>query len=137
MSQDLMESGGTIFGQRELDVLGGQPHAVFAVASKTLTVHEANQTVIAAAVDLVITLPATQAGLEFHFIVDTVSAVTGLSIDPAAADKIMGHAITEAVDKDLINTAATDVVGDSVSLVGDGIDGWYITRITGTWAREA
>lgn len=137
MAQTLQESGGTIFGVRDNAVHGGQPHAEVVTADKTLTIHEANKTVIAAAVDLVITLPPTQKGLEFHFIVDTVSATTGLSISPAAADKFMGHNLTEADDKDLINTAATDALGDSVSIVGDGVDGWHITRIVGTWAREA
>jgi hypothetical protein len=53
-----------------------------------------------------------------------VAADTGTGIE-AAAD-----------DKDAINTAATDRVGDSLTLVGDGVDGWYVVGVTGTWARE-
>ena len=40
------------------------------------------------------------------------------------------------VDKDLINTKASAVVGDSVTLVSDGVNGWYIQNSTGIWASE-
>jgi len=89
------------------------------------------------AVDLVATLPPTQKGLRYTFIVKTVSATTGLSISPNADDAIYGNGFTVAVDKDAINTAATDAVGDAITLVGDGADGWFIESIIGTWAREA
>lgn len=101
----------------------------------TVLASESGTTFLAAAVDLVFTLPPTQAGLEFTFICHTVSTVTGLQISPDAADQI---AYTTSVDnKDLINTAATDVEGDSVTLVGDGVDGWWVKAISGTWAKEA
>lgn len=96
-----------------------------------------NKLYVANAVDLVITLPATVAGLMITAVVETASATTGLSLSPNASDKIMGTGITAADDKDLINTAATDAVGDSVTLIGDGVDGWWIVNLIGTWAREA
>ena len=30
-----------------------------------------------------------------------------------------------------------DRAGDAITLVGDGVDGWYITGLTGTWTRQA
>lgn len=83
--------------------------------------------------DCVFTLPATAEGLQFTFVVDTVSATTGCSLSPNAADNINGG----TDDKDLINTAATDVKGDSVTLVGDGSEGWLSTYMHGIWAAEA
>lgn len=83
--------------------------------------------------DAVATLPATAEGLKYTFVVDTVSATTGCSISPAAADNINGG----TDDKDLINTAATDVKGDSVTVVGDGAEGWVTTSMHGIWAAEA
>jgi len=85
--------------------------------------------------DMVITLPATLAGLRYTFVVKTVSASTGCQISPAAADAI--HFVTSVDDKDLINTAATDVEGDSVTLVADGVDGWWVLGgVNGIWAKE-
>lgn len=62
---------------------------------------------------------------------------TALTISPAAADMILGPDITGADDKDLICTKATQVRGDFVQLgIGDA-DGYVVTRMRGTWAREA
>jgi len=105
--------------------------------SATLTEDDSGKIHIAAAVDLVFTLPATQAGLVFQFVVGTVSATTGASISPAAADQIIGNGFTAADDKDAINTAATDAAGDAMTVVGNGTTGWLITNTVGTWAREA
>ena len=98
---------------------------------------ESGAVYVIGATDVVATLPATQAGLRYRFCVSAVSAVTGLAISPQAADKIMGNGFTSADNKDAINTAATDREGDMIEVIGDGIDGWYVTNIIGTWAREA
>lgn len=107
----------------------------------TVLASESGATFIGSAADVVFTLPATAAGLVYRFVTGAVSAGTGLSVSPAAVDKIMGScdgvAITSADNKDLINTGATDVLGDSITLMGDGVDGWYIIGSTGVWAREA
>jgi len=70
-------------------------------------------------------------------VVGATSTSTGLSVSPAAADQIIGNGFTPADDKDAINTQATEVIGDSVTLVGDGASGWYVVNVGGTWAREA
>lgn len=94
---------------------------------------------LAGAANIVFTLPSTAAGLRYTFQLAAagLSSGTGLSISPAAADKIMGNGFTSADNKDAINTGATDREGDLIEVVGDGADGWYITRVIGTWAREA
>ena len=75
--------------------------------------------------------------LAYTFIVKTLSATTGAQISPATADAIHGAGLTSVDDKDVINTAATDAEGDMVTIVGDGVDGWWITELEGTWAKEA
>lgn len=105
-------------------------------ADYTLTAADSGKVFLAGAVDLVFTLPSTVSGLVYTIVVKTVSASTGCSVSPAAADQIVGNGFTVADDKDAINTAATDAVGDSITVVGDGSVGWYITNVAGTWARE-
>jgi hypothetical protein len=100
---------------------------------------ESATTYIATAANLVFSLPPTEKGLVFTFVVAAsgLSAGTGLSVSPAAVDKIMGNGLTSLDNKDAINSGATDREGDSITLEGDGVDGWYITSVIGTWAREA
>lgn len=109
-------------------------------ANRTLTARDTGKLFIADAVDLVVTLPAVDAtmkGVWFSFFVKTVSTVTGLQLSPAAADLVRAAGVTAADNKDLINSAATDAVGDSVRLVCDGVDGWIAMNMRGTFAREA
>lgn len=104
------------------------------------------QNVIADSV--VITLPATVVGYNFTVrnggvkssggAKGTVSDGTALvSISPNSVDKIAGNAFTATDNKDALNTKATSHVGDEMSLVGDGVNGYMVTRVIGTWAREA
>lgn len=102
-------------------------------SNQTLTANDSGTTYIAQTADLVFTLPSTAADLRYTFVCAAVSAGTGLSVSPAAAD-----AINEGTDnKDLINSGATDALGDAVTLVGDGSTGWYTVSKIGTWAAEA
>jgi len=97
---------------------------------------------------ITVTLPATAASL--NFVVrnggDSASGTPvgsgyngsmAVTISPQAADKISGYALTLADNKDLINTKATAKVGDEVTLLADGTDGYTVVEIKGTWAREA
>ena len=97
---------------------------------------------------ITVTLPATTAGAYFSIRNGGVPksgapAGTGddfsclVTVSPNSSDKIQGYALTAADDKDLLNTKATARVGDEVRLVGDGTDGWLVTQIKGTWARQA
>lgn len=82
----------------------------------------------------VISLPApTTAGLVFTFICGHADGE--INIDPGAATyTIKGVGISVAATKDLKNTAASNAVGDSVTLVSDGVTNWWIIAIQGTWA---
>lgn len=86
---------------------------------------------------VVITLPATVVGMVFEFVNAGADGAVGFSVSPSALDKIMGCGLTSADNKDLINTKATAKKGDRVVLVADGVNGWYLLEMIGTWAREA
>lgn len=85
---------------------------------------------------VVITLPATAPGLFYLFENAGADAAVGFSVSPNASDKFQGVGLTAADNKDLVNTKATAKKGDRLAIVGDGADGWYVVRMTGTWARE-
>jgi hypothetical protein len=108
-------------------------------ANYTVTAADSRAVILVTGVDKVMTLPATVAGFEYTFVLAAagLSAGTGLAIAPDAADKIMGNGFTSADAKKALLAGATDREGDSITLVGDGVDGWYIVGVTGTWTREA
>lgn len=108
-------------------------------ADYTLTAADSGALVIVTGVDKVLTLPATVAGLVYTIVLAAagLSAGTGLSISPNSVDKITGNGFTPADDKDAVLAGSGDRAGDAITLVGDGVDGWYITAITGTWTRQA
>lgn len=110
-----------------------------AAATQALTAAQSGQRFVGA-VDAVFTLPAAAAatkGVSYEFETGALSAGTGLSISPAAADHIRGNGLTSTDDKDLVNTGATDRLGDSVRIYCDGVDGWVIEAVVGTWAKQA
>lgn len=110
-----------------------------AAATQTLTAAQTGQRFVGA-VDAVFTLPAAAValtGVWYEFETGALSVGTGLSISPAAADHIRGNGLTSVDNKDLINTGASDRLGDSVRLYCDGVDGWVIDAVIGTWAKEA
>lgn len=97
---------------------------------------------------ITITLPATAASLNFTVRnggdADANAAVgsgyngsMAVNVSPQSGDKISGLALTPADNKDLINTKATAKVGDEVTLLADGTDGYTVVSVKGTWAREA
>jgi len=76
---------------------------------------------------------ATTAGMEFTFVCGHADGE--INIDPGAATHtIVGISISVAAGKDLKNTAASNAVGDCVTLVADGTSKWLITQMQGTWA---
>ena len=110
-----------------------------AAATQTLTAGQSGTKFVCGAVDTVFTLPAASAataGVWYEFECGVLSATTGLSISPNASDHIRGNGLTSTDDKDLINTAATDRIGDSARIYCDGVDGWVIEAVVGTWAKE-
>ena len=85
---------------------------------------------------VVVTLPSTVVGYIFTIRNIAADGAAKISLDPAAADKIMGPDIAGTDDKDLILTKATSKKGDYVVVIGDGSLGWYVVDLSGTWAAE-
>jgi len=109
--------------------------------SCTLTADDSGSAVLVGTDALVVTLPATSAGLQYTFINSGADGNNIITISPAAADKIIGTIVNAAADAvatasddgDLVNTKATSNRGDRVTLIADGVDGWYIAEGAGIW----
>lgn len=85
-----------------------------------------------------LTLPAIAAGLSGLTILAVGAfGTTAVTIDPNAADMILGPDITGADNKDLICTKATQRRGDFVELIAGDADGYMVVKKRGIWAREA
>lgn len=86
-----------------------------------------------------ITLPSTVVGRVYTIRNgaegDSDGEVT-VTVSPAAADKIIGNGFTAADDKDAINTNGRGGI-DEITLIGDGVDGWHVASVAGTWTRQA
>lgn len=93
-----------------------------AAASKTMTLPEAS------------TVPGMR--VTFTHQVASTSG-NGHLIDMAdATDLVRGLGITPSAGKGIQCTQATSRIGDSITLVSDGADAWYIESATGTWVIE-
>ena len=115
--------------------------------SKSLDAGDSNKTFLIGTDALVMTLPATVAGLRYTFINSGADGNNIMTISPAAADGIAGT-ITLAgtvvqldgtVNKDAINTKASALLGDTITLVGSGVTGtgaWFVEGSAGIFARE-
>lgn len=130
-----VESGGavTVAAGGAITVADGaalNSPAVGKTADFVLTAADSGGTYIIGAADKVASLPATAIGLKYTFVVLVIGGSTGFSISPTADDKINA----KADNADLVNTQATSALGDSVTLVGDGVAGWLTTSVVGTWA---
>jgi len=97
---------------------------------------------------ITVTLPSTAAGLVFTVrnggdnasgtpTGSGADATVAVNLSPAAVDLINGVLATPVDNKDLINTKATAMVGDEVTVTGGDATGWNVTSINGVWAREA
>ena len=88
--------------------------------------------------DDALTLPAIADGFGGATILAVGAfGTTKIKLSPQAADKIHGPDITSLDDKDLILTKATQRRGDFVTLMLGDADGYVVTAMRGTWAREA
>jgi len=104
--------------------------------TKTLDIQDVGK-VLNVTGDCVITLPATAAGLDFVIRHGGVDGSVLVTIDPAAADKIMGADLAGVDDKDRILTEATANNGDFIHLTYGGAAGYLVIEERGTWAAEA
>jgi len=128
----------TVVLDANLQVNGIRRTVNLAAASAVLDATQSGEKFVGL-VDAVFTLPAAAAGTKgvwYEFETGALSVGVGLSISPNVADHIRGNGLTSVDDKDLINSGGGDRLGDSVRLYCDGVDGWVIEEIIGTWAKE-
>lgn len=109
-------------------------HNEFETVGATKTLDEGDGGIVQnCPVTTTITLPATVAGTTYPVRVGA-NGVT-VTVAPNASDKIMGNGFTSADNKALIFTSQP--AGSYVVLVGDGTNGWQVSRISGTATRQA
>jgi hypothetical protein len=115
-----------------LEAFGYNESATVTGAGKTLAEGDCGvvQNVTATAT---VTLPATVVG--YSYIIRVGKPGLTVTVAPGSVDKIMGNGFTSADNKALIFT--TQPAGSFVQLVGDGVNGWMVTRISGTATRAA
>jgi len=109
---------------------------------KTLTLVDSGKVFLIGTDAKTVTLPSTVKGIEYTFVNSGADGNNIITLSPAAADGIFGTLTLAAsvvqmagtADTDLINTKSTALKGDSVTLVGDGVDGWAIVASSGIWA---
>lgn len=85
---------------------------------------------------------ASTAGLRYTFRV--TSAASELLINSASASDTFsikatgdaGASVVTSAGTGIKNTAATNVVGDNITLTSDGITGWHGTAQSGIWATQ-
>ncbi|OHB51755.1 MAG: hypothetical protein A2Y12_01335 [Planctomycetes bacterium GWF2_42_9] len=108
-------------------------------ASANAAVTESSVCYECTADNIVITLPATAAGLEFTVMNMAADGDALIEVDFQAADKNLGGlGIAAGADgKKLSNTKATAKKGDFLTFVADGTDGYRIKDMRGIWAQEA
>lgn len=83
----------------------------------------------------------TTAGYRYQFICGHASGE--ILINPATGDKIRikatedaGASVAPAAGTGVKNTAATNVLGDHLDLVFDGVDTWHMVGQSGIWASQ-
>ena len=102
--------------------------------SKTLAVADNGVAQVVTA-DATLTLPATAAGFNFTIVCGSQRGNVTINLSPVAADLIAGNGAAGVDNKDVISTLGN--YGDTISVRGDGANGWVITEVRGTWTREA
>lgn len=105
-------------------------------ANYTIDVQDAGKVIQVDTDAVVITLPATLAGLEVIVQNIAASAAALVSISPNANDLISGPDIPGTDDDDQQNTKLTSITGDYMKLIGNGGTGWFIQDMRGIWAEE-
>lgn len=89
------------------------------------------------------TLPdaGTTAGMYYQFICGHASGE--ILVTPVSGDKIRikatedaGASVAPAAGTGIKNTAATNVLGDHMELVFDGVDTWHMVGQSGIWASQ-
>jgi hypothetical protein len=124
------------YAGRYRDPFAGWKHELKS-ANYTLDAEDAGKFIWVDTDATVLTLPAVGGIASFRIGNIAAYGVSGLAISPNAADMIEGPDITAADNKDIINTKATAARGDWVQVNDGDANGWSISQMVGTWAREA
>ena len=107
-------------------------------ATQTLSYGDSGKIFLVGTDALVVTLPATKAGVRYTFLNSGADGAVLITVSPNASDKVMGTiaaiSMSASDDGDLTNTKGTANKGDWCTIVGDGSDGWYIIGGDGVWA---
>lgn len=112
--------------------------------NKTLDAKDSGKVFLMGTDAKIYTLPATVKGLVYTFFNSGADGNNTLTVSPNTSDAIHGTITLAATvvvlsgtdDKDVINTKASSTTGDSITLVGDGVTGWFVKASTGIWASE-
>jgi len=118
------------------DPHGGGAYEVLSASTKTLDVEDSGKTFFVTQ-DCVITLPAVATPPLCKIVCAGAYGTVQISLDPNSADMIEGPDLTGANNKDVINTKATAQRGDYAVIGGFDADGYILSELKGTWAREA
>ena len=139
--------GGSATGEVNLQkVKVGAAHADGA----TLTVAESGMIFIESTNGATVTLPPTQKGLMYTFVWGGTATHT-FNISPNASDKIQGSIIDSNAIATIVEGASNGAgadnkdlqldsgsgVGDRVTLLGNGTNGWIIVEGIGSWVFES
>jgi hypothetical protein len=103
--------------------------------NKTLDIEDVGKCLQVDTDGVVITLPATAAGL--RFVVQNIAGdgVALVGVSPQASDKIMGADLAGTDDHDENNTKATAKTGDWIDIRYGSADGYLITGKRGIWTQ--
>lgn len=82
----------------------------------------------------VFTLPAAAVGLTYTFVCGHADGE--ILIDPTASDDITGKGFATTGATGIKNTAATNAVGDAVTLIAVSATHWVAKSTVGTWAAQ-
>lgn len=129
----------------------GESEKVYALVvtdNTTLTANDSGKIILVGTDAKTITLPASKAGLTFTFVNIGAAGNNILKVSPVSTEGISGTitlassvvVLDGTVSKAAINTKATSVTGDSLTILGTGLTGtkaWVVLSSTGIWAREA
>ncbi len=83
-----------------------------------------------------ITLHAV-AGAKFRFVNAGAFGTIALTVSPNANDGIHGPNMTGVDNKDIVNTKTTACRGDYIDVEYGDANDWIVTKMVGTWAKEA
>lgn len=139
------DTGGTYASPTITAGVISRPVEVTAAVSDALTVADSNRTFVCTLGSGTQTFTLPKASLLAGMVVTFVcgSAAGEILINPNAADQISAKGLVDhstsvkpAAGTGIKNTAATNVLGDHITLVSDGVLTWHEVSGAGIWASQ-